>query len=291
MFERFTDRARRVLVLAQEEAKGLGHAYIGTEHVLLGLQAEGKGVAARALTELGVDLGDLRRRILEVTPPTPGGTGPEAAPFTPRSKMVLEYSLREALALGHNYIGTEHLLLALIKEGEGLGAQILSAAGVGLDEARAKVIELLRGYVGGGSSRPAATGYTPAGAVLADRARAEAGAERLGTQHFLLAILADGQSLGARLLQSFGVTEEAVRDRVASMGVVGTSDELPPPVAARPGFEVSLGQGLTLRVDDDAVADQLKQVMAGNMREALIDILLRQKDDDQGQEGDGSSES
>ena len=142
MFERFTDRARRVVVLAQEEARLLNHDHIGTEHILLGLIHEGEGVAYLALTELGISLDAVRAQVeAEI------GQGSEAPgghiPFTPRAKKVLELSLREALQLGHNYIGTEHILLGLIREGEGVAAQVLVGLGAGLDRVRGQVVQLL----------------------------------------------------------------------------------------------------------------------------------------------------
>ena len=128
MFERFTDRARRVAVLAQEEARLLHHNYIGTEHILLGLIGEGEGVAAKALESLGISLEAVRQHVGEIT-----GQGQQAPsghiPFTPRATKVLELSLREALKLGHNYIGTEHILLGLIREGDGVAAQVLVKLG------------------------------------------------------------------------------------------------------------------------------------------------------------------
>jgi hypothetical protein len=148
MFERFTDRARRVVVLAQEEARHLDHNYIGTEHILLGLIHEREGVAARALTELGISLEAVRSEVVEIV-----GHGAEAPtghiPFTPRAKKVLELSLREAMSLGHNYIGTEHILLGLIREGEGVAAQVLVKEGGSLDRVRQQVVQLLAGYAGG----------------------------------------------------------------------------------------------------------------------------------------------
>jgi ATP-dependent Clp protease ATP-binding subunit ClpC len=127
LFERFTDRARRVLVLAQEEARLLNHSFIGTEHILLGLIHEGEGVAAKALESLGISLEAVREKVEETI--GPAGTAPTGSPpFTPRAKKVLELSLREALQLGHNYIGTEHMLLGLVREGEGVAAQVLRAS-------------------------------------------------------------------------------------------------------------------------------------------------------------------
>ncbi|CAM5698724.1 Putative ATP-dependent Clp protease ATP-binding subunit OS=Streptomyces glaucescens OX=1907 GN=clpC PE=4 SV=1 [Streptomyces glaucescens] len=147
MFERFTDRARRVVVLAQEEARMLNHNYIGTEHILLGLIHEGEGVAAKALESLGISLEAVRQQVEEII-----GQGQQAPsghiPFTPRAKKVLELSLREALQLGHNYIGTEHILLGLIREGEGVAAQVLVKLGADLNRVRQQVIQLLSGYQG-----------------------------------------------------------------------------------------------------------------------------------------------
>ena len=145
MFERFTDRARRVVVLAQDEARGLKHNYIGTEHLLLGLISEGEGVAAKALETMGIKGEAVRASVIEII-----GEGEKPVeghiPFTPRAKRVFELSLREALQLGHNYIGTEHLLLGLLKEGEGVAAQVLTKQGADLAQVRQTVIQMLSGY-------------------------------------------------------------------------------------------------------------------------------------------------
>ncbi len=147
MFERFTDRARRVVVLAQEEARMLSHNYIGTEHILLGLIHEGEGVAAKALESLDISLEAVRGQVEDII-----GQGQQAPsghiPFTPRAKKVLELSLREALQLGHNYIGTEHILLGLIREGEGVAAQVLVKLGADLNRVRQQVITLVSGFQG-----------------------------------------------------------------------------------------------------------------------------------------------
>src|ERR671913_327043 len=149
MFERFTDRARRVVVLAQEEARMLNHNYIGTEHILLGLIHEGEGVAAKALESLGISLEAVRQKVEEII-----GHGQQSPsghiPFTPRAKKVLELSLREALQINHSYIGTEHILLGLIREGEGVAAQVLVKLGADLSRVRQQVIQLLSGYTGPG---------------------------------------------------------------------------------------------------------------------------------------------
>ena len=142
MFERFTDRARRVVVLSQEEARLLNHNYIGTEHILLGLIVEREGVAAKALESLKISLESVRGQVKEIV--GPGGTAPSGhIPFTPRAKKVLELSLREALKLRHDYIGTEHILLGLLREGEGVAAQVLGNLGADLSGVRRQVIRLL----------------------------------------------------------------------------------------------------------------------------------------------------
>ncbi|MEI6621514.1 MAG: ATP-dependent Clp protease ATP-binding subunit [Actinomycetes bacterium] len=169
MFERFTDRARRVVVLAQEEARMLNHNYIGTEHILLGLIHEGEGVAAKSLESMNISLEAVRHQVEEII-----GQGQQAPsghiPFTPRAKKVLELSLREALQLGHNYIGTEHILLGLIREGEGVAAQVLVKLGADLNRVRQQVIQLLSGYQG---KEPAAAGGpaegTPSTSLVLDQ--------------------------------------------------------------------------------------------------------------------------
>jgi len=157
MFERFTDRARRVVVLAQDEARMLNHNYIGTEHILLGLIHEGEGVAAKAMESLGISLEAVREKVEEII-----GHGQQSPtghiPFTPRAKKVLELSLREALQLNHSYIGTEHILLGLIREGEGVAAQVLVKLGADLNRVRNQVLQLLSGFQGGGKGEPAGVG-------------------------------------------------------------------------------------------------------------------------------------
>jgi ATP-dependent Clp protease ATP-binding subunit ClpA len=145
MFERFTDRARRVVVLAQEEARMLNHNYIGTEHILLGLIHEGEGVAAKALESLGISLDAVRQQVEEII--GPGQQAPSGhIPFTPRAKKVLELTRREAEHLGHNYIGTEHILLGLIREGDGVAAQVLVMLGGDLNRVRQTVIQVMHGH-------------------------------------------------------------------------------------------------------------------------------------------------
>ncbi|HEY8703418.1 MAG TPA: Clp protease N-terminal domain-containing protein, partial [Gaiellaceae bacterium] len=170
MFERFTERARQVVVLAQDEARALKHNYIGTEHILLGLLREEEGLAARVLESLDITVEEVRAQVARIV-----GQGDEVTtgqiPFTPRAKKVLELSLREALQLGHNYIGTEHILLGLIREGEGVAAQVLVKLGADLNRVRQQVIQLLSGYQG---KEPQGVGVgpaegTPAGSLVLDQ--------------------------------------------------------------------------------------------------------------------------
>jgi ATP-dependent Clp protease ATP-binding subunit ClpC len=159
MFERFTDRARRVVVLAQEEARLLDHDYIGTEHILLGLIHEGEGVAAQALASLDIDIDAVRRAVEQIVPR--GESAPYGhIPFTPRAKKVLELSLREAIQFGHNYIGTEHILLGLIREREGAAAKALVGVGADLSQVRQRVVELVSALAGPGTREGAAEART-----------------------------------------------------------------------------------------------------------------------------------
>jgi len=246
MFERFTDRARRVVVLAQEEARMLNHNYIGTEHILLGLIHEGEGVAAQALEAMGISLDDVRVQVEQII-----GQG-EAAPsghipFTPRAKKVLELSLREALQLGHNYIGTEHVLLGILREGEGVAAQVLVKLGADLARVRQQVISLLPGY--GGDPGPGGGPFRRARAALRRNpmagqmvvedssdvgleqlddaaltaivaARGEVrrvATEQLEPEHLVAGIMAQAEDPAAQMLQGVGVTIDGLRSELAAI--------------------------------------------------------------------------
>src|ERR671923_2391275 len=167
MFERFDEQARRVVVLAQEEARMLNHNYIGTEHILLGLLHEKQSVAGRALESLGIGLDAVRQQIEEII-----GRGEQApsghVPFTKRAKKTLELSLRESLQLGHTYIGTEHILLGLLREGEGVAAQVLVKLGAELSRVRQQVIQLMQGYQGQ-QGEGKASGEAPSGSLDLDQ--------------------------------------------------------------------------------------------------------------------------
>jgi ATP-dependent Clp protease ATP-binding subunit ClpC len=209
MFERFTDRARRVVVLAQEEARMLNHNYIGTEHLLLGLIHEGEGVAARALESLGVSMEAVRAQVEQII-----GQGQEAPsghiPFTPRAKEVLELSLREARQLGHDYIGTEHLLLGLLREGQGVAAQVLVRLGADLNRVREQVTELLHGRRGEEAAGSAA-GRRDAGLPP----RIAAGLEAIGSR---LSAVEQRTGTGPSTLELDQQIEQVLRDRHAAVG-------------------------------------------------------------------------
>ncbi|MBV8980182.1 MAG: AAA family ATPase [Acidimicrobiia bacterium] len=216
MFERFTDRARRVVVLAQEEARMLNHNYIGTEHILLGLIHEGEGVAAKALESLGIALEGVRQQVEEII-----GQGQQAPsghiPFTPRAKKVLELSLREALQLGHNYIGTEHILLGLIHEGEGVAAKALESLGISLEAVRNQVEEIIGQ---GGSSPSGHIPFTPRAKKVLELSLREAlqlGHNYIGTEHILLGLIREGEGVAAQVLVKLGADLSRVRQQVIQL--------------------------------------------------------------------------
>jgi ATP-dependent Clp protease ATP-binding subunit ClpA len=250
MFERFTNRARHVVVLAQEEARRLQHNYIGTEHLLLGLLGEPHGLAARALDHFGVSLAGVREEVTNII-----GIGKKAPkghiPFTPRAKKVLELSLREALQLGHNYIGTEHILLGIIRERDGVAAQIIAAHAGDPAVVRTAVLNLLpaeqstpgqrwlrrhavwlrhHATVSGEPGEPEEREElrtTPAADTSLEEAAQLAGPGPVGSHHLLLAALADANTAAARALVTAGVDLDQVREALRSADVTDTSDEQP----------------------------------------------------------------
>jgi Clp amino terminal domain, pathogenicity island component len=249
MFERFTNRARRVVVVSQEEARELGHNYIGTEHILLGLLAAEGGLALQVLQRFGMSLIQVRE---EVTARVGTGSDPTKAriPFTPRAKKVLELSLREALALHHNYIGTEHILLGLAREADGVGPQIMKAHGADYMAVRQGVLDLLPAAQTTQGRRwlrrrlPAADemaevaeagdigeaeelSTTPAAEATLARAALLAEPGPVGSHHLLLATLEDPNTAVARTLTGLGVDLDQARAALRGADITDTSDELP----------------------------------------------------------------
>jgi len=259
MFERFTDRARNTVVLAQEEARRLGHNYIGTEHLLLGLLREGDGVAAVALRRLGITSKDVRADIIRIV-----GEGSESPsghiPFTPRSKKVLELSLREALQLSHNYIGTEHILLGLVREGEGVAAQVLVGRGADLNRVRATVIEGIA-HVGAGRGRVPRARTAGADEAIAGAQQLAANTP-MGSHHLLEALARSEDTVAAKALASLGVDADALAAAIDEISTEGTSDATPEETAARM---------MEVRIEGDLVQVVLRDPATVELVRTIID--------------------
>jgi len=279
MFERFTTRARHTVVLAQEEARRLRHNYIGTEHVLLGLLGEPEGIAARALTGFGISLEATRAEVAAIV--KPGDKEPSGhIPFTPRAKKTLELALREALQLHHNYIGTEHILLGVIREGEGVGAEVLRQH-AGLLAIRAAVLDQLgaagvetrqlrhwlRRRGGGGGEAGAAVAEqsvlsaTPAADSTLSEAAKLAGSQPVGSHHLLLAALADANTAAARALAGLGIDLDQARQALRTVDVTGTSDEQPEEAGRRQ---------MVIRVSEDSVTVEAKDPLIIEAGQAAV---------------------
>jgi ATP-dependent Clp protease ATP-binding subunit ClpA len=233
VFERFTSSARSTVVFAQEEARRLDHSYIGTEHVLLGLLCEPDSTAGRALRFLGIGLPGVRSDVEEIIGRGQGSTPLGHIPFTPRAKKVLELSLREALQLKQSYIGTEHILLGLVREGEGVAAKILVKRAGTLDRVRAAVMAEHGKPPSERTSTREGHERTPgAGQVLA-AAEDLAGGGAVGTQHLLEALARSDDTAAAKALSALGVDADALAAAIDDVGVAGTADVIPEEEAAR----------------------------------------------------------
>ncbi len=260
MFERFTPRARRAIVVSQEEAKALHHDLIRPEHLLLGL-VQGDGIAARALGQLGVSLEELRATVEATIEPSPTDNLGSKVPFSPTTKKALELSLREALKLGHNYIGTEHLVFGALRvvEDDGDVGRLL---GVDADEVRARVTELMP--KGTSSALP----RSPAAAEATRLARQFAGSGPMTTGHLVAAILTDGTSQAGRALAALGVSIESFEARLAEVPLRETSDAAPRPQVV----EIKLGE-TTTTIGDPELAATLGELSPEQLRAVLRSVL------------------
>ena len=259
MFERFTDKARRVLVIAQEEARTLEHPFIRPEHLLLGL-ARGEGVASTALNEAGVRYAVIRERFIEAVSPMPNAGRLDKIPFSPQAKKTLELSLREALKLGHNYIGTEHLLLGVLQLGDDPEAKdnrLKDLVGDMASQLRGRVLDLVSGAAAFTRVR------SPAVMQAMDRARQLAGQAPMTTSNLLLGILADPDSQVCKALSALGVGHDAISAALAQVGVAGTSDAVP-----GPAVELKVGD-VSTTIQDPELAGVLEGLSAEEIRAAL----------------------
>jgi ATP-dependent Clp protease ATP-binding subunit ClpC len=232
MFERFTGKARQVVVGAQEEARTLQHNYIGTEHLLLGLLSVPDSIGARALRQLGLGRDVVRADVEAMI--GRGQADPKGhIPFTPRAKKCLELALREAMQLSHNYIGTEHILLALVREGEGVAAQVLATHIKDLRTVRAEVLALLGGKGEAESAAPHRPKSTTAAEEAVTTAEALAGGAPIGSHHLLEALIRAEGSMAARALEALGVDAEAIVAKIDELDPESTTDATPVEAAAR----------------------------------------------------------
>ena len=259
MFERFTAEARRTVVLAQDEAHRMGHGQIGTEHLLLALLQDAETQATQALRDAAIRPEEVRA---EIERTVPGGTPqpPGHLPFTPRSKKVLELALRESIKARHRNIEPEHILLGLLREGEGLAAQVLVSLGADLEELRTDVVRRLgppqkRRFFGG----EAVQGWTMtrAGTAAFSRARSLAGDKPLGSQHILLGLFGTEESVARRALEELGVTADALQAKLAELDPADTADEDPERAGARRTRLEVAGNVVTMRVEDSDLAARL----------------------------------
>jgi len=281
MFERFTNRARHVVVLSQEEARELQHNYIGTEHILLGLVAESGGLASQALARFGITLDGTRdevKAIIGLGKSKPSGH----IPFTPRAKKVLELALRESLQLNHDYIGTEHILLGVIREGQGVGAQIIKQHSPGLSDVRAAVLDLVsttptgvpkgsrwlhrrtEAVTGKAAEQGQAEEFrtTQAADTSLTEAARLAGSQPVGSHHLLLAALADPDSAAARALGELGVQLEPLKEALRNTDVAGTSDELPEEAGRRQMVIKVTPERVTVEATDQLIIERGQAAVA-----------------------------
>jgi ATP-dependent Clp protease ATP-binding subunit ClpA len=259
MFERFTSKARRAIIISEEEARNLNDSFIRPEHVLLGLM-QGDGLAAKALGQLGVSLEEARAKVASGAARAKTGTRGSKVPFSPQAKRALEMSLREALRLGHNYIGTEHLALGVLLVAD--DGTVMHVLGVGADEVRRRVLEV----VPSGSTPESPRSPAVIGTMW--RARELARSEPMTTGQLLLAILGDQASQAAKALGKLGVNRESLQAQLVQIPIGETSDAPPRPRA----IEIKLGE-LTTTIDDPDLVAVLGELSTEQIRAALRDAF------------------
>jgi len=262
MFERFTVEARRVVVLAQEEARSLHHRQIGTEHVLLGLLALPSSIAGQALRSLGVTR-DVVAAEVEATSGVGDAPADGMVPFTPRAKKVLELSLREALQLNHSYIGTEHILLAVEREGKGLAAKLLANHVPDLNSIRTTVRELIST---GRREQPGGEPVTRTNAAdeVVTAAQALAGDAPMGSHHLLEALVRAEGSMAAKVLSDLGVDAAAIASKVDEVDAEDTTDATPEEIGARK---------MELRVEGDEVHLVFRDQATVGLAKAVAELI------------------
>jgi ATP-dependent Clp protease ATP-binding subunit ClpC len=257
MFERFTPRARRVIVLAQDAAREMGHPQIRPEHLLLALK-DGEGMASAAIAQAGVDGAELRQKVADLVKAKPAARRLEKVPFSPEGKKALELSLRAVLALGHNYIGTEHLFLGVEQEAERRGQTLDGLLGVSTAEVHNRLMDMLGGTTGAPSMR------SPALQSAMNLARHQAGQAAMTTGHMLAALVGDTDSHAGRALTSLGISGEAVQTALTRVPVADTSDATP----SAQSVAITIGE-ITTVIGDADVAAALQQLNADQLRDAI----------------------
>ena len=256
MFERFTDRSRRVIVLAQDAAREMGHAKIDPEHLLVGLR-EAEGLAAKAMAQAGVVGAGLRERVASLYPSSLAAKNIDKVPFSTEAKQCLEQALRAALALGHNYIGTEHLLLGVQRQAEAANRSFDKLLGVSMAELHRRLTEMLSGTPGPATRSPALH-------AALERARVDAGQAPTTTGHVLAGMLSDPDSQAARALTTIGVDAQQVQAALAAVSLADTSDASPVPQT----ITLTVG-GATRIVADARLAALLQRLTGEELRELL----------------------
>ncbi|HTW06554.1 MAG TPA: Clp protease N-terminal domain-containing protein [Acidimicrobiales bacterium] len=263
MFERFTDRARRVIVVAQDAAREMGHQQIKPGHLLVAL-TEGDGVAAKAMAQSGVDGVALRARVAQRFESKPSAKKLDKVPFSPEAKKALEQSLRAALGLGHNYIGTEHLFLGVQREAERRGEVLDELLGVSAGDVRSSVMQML------GGTNLRSSMHSPATHSAMAIATGYAGRAPVTTGHLLAAMVADTDSQAARALAALGVTAEALGAALVQVPLSSTSDASPPAQS----ISITIGGTTTVISDPDVVA-ALQLLDADEIREVIKKAIGR----------------